>query len=241
MQASLEGLPGMRMVFTQPIEMRMNEMIAGIRADVGVKLFGDSFDVLRDKAREIDRVVAGIPGATDLYTEQITGQPVLEVEVDRAALARYGMTAREVLESVEALAGVEVAELREGERRFPLAVRIDEAYQQDPAALGRLLISNAKGERVPSPARRHAAAGGGPYGHPARVGPASDRGAGQRARPRRGLVRGRGPARDRRARRAAAGLLRALRRSVRAPGRRPGPAGRGGARRPRSSSSSCST
>jgi cobalt-zinc-cadmium resistance protein CzcA len=149
MQASLEGLPGMRMVFTQPIEMRMNEMIAGIRADVGVKLFGDSFDVLRDKAREIDRVVAGIPGATDLYTEQLTGQPVLEVEVDRAALARYGMTAREVLESVEALAGVEVAELREGERRFPLAVRIDEAYQQDPAALGRLLISNTKGERVP--------------------------------------------------------------------------------------------
>lgn len=149
MQASLEGLPGMRMVFTQPIEMRMNEMIAGIRADVGVKLFGDDFDILRDKAREIDRVMAGIEGAADLYTEQLTGQPVLEVEVDRAALARYGMTAHQVLESVEALAGVDVGEVREGERRFPLAVRIDEAYQRDPASLGRLLISNARGERIP--------------------------------------------------------------------------------------------
>jgi cobalt-zinc-cadmium resistance protein CzcA len=149
MQASLEGMPGMRMVFTQPIEMRMNEMIAGIRADVGVKLFGESFDVLRDKAREIDRVLAGIPGASDLYTEQITGQPMLEVEVDRQALARYGMTAREVLESIEALAGVVVSEVREGERRFPLAVRIDDAYRRDAAAVGRLLVSNAAGDRIP--------------------------------------------------------------------------------------------
>ncbi len=149
MQASLEGLPGMRMVFTQPIEMRMNEMIAGIRADVGVKLFGEDFDVLRDKAREIDRVVAGIPGAADLYTEQLTGQPVLEVEVDRAALARYGMSAHQVLEAIEALAGIEVAELREGERRFPIAVRIDDTYQRDAAALGRLLISNPSGDRIP--------------------------------------------------------------------------------------------
>ena len=95
-----EKLPGMRAVYSQPIEMRINEMVAGIRADLGIKLFGDDLDVLKDKAAEIERVVKAIPGAADVSTEQITGLPVLRVEVDRDALSRYGVPARQVLDAI---------------------------------------------------------------------------------------------------------------------------------------------
>src|SRR5690606_746070 len=91
MQEELSVLPGMRMIFTQPIEMRLNEMIAGIRADIGVKLFGDDFDVLRARAAEIQRVLESVPGVVDVVTEQVTGQPILEIEVDRDAIARRGI------------------------------------------------------------------------------------------------------------------------------------------------------
>ncbi len=88
MREELSDLPGMRMVFTQPIEMRVNEMIAGVRTDVGVKLFGDDFEVLRAKAREIEAVLRSTRGSADVFVEQVTGQPMLEVEVDREAVAR---------------------------------------------------------------------------------------------------------------------------------------------------------
>ena len=122
MQERLSGLPGMRMVFTQPIEMRVNEMIAGVRADVGVKLFGDDFDVLKAEAREIETVMKRIPGAADVFVEQLTGQPVLQIEVDRDAIARHGIPAHEVLEAIAALGTREVGVLQEGERRFPIAI-----------------------------------------------------------------------------------------------------------------------
>ena len=78
-----EKLPGMRAVYSQPIEMRINEMVAGIRADLGIKLFGDDLEVLKEKAAEIERVVKSIKGAADVSTEQITGLPVLKIEVDQ--------------------------------------------------------------------------------------------------------------------------------------------------------------
>ncbi len=96
-------MPGMRMSFLQPIEMRVNEMIAGVRSDVGVKVFGDDLDVLKATAREIEAVVRAIPGAADVTVEQVTGQPVLQITVDRAAIGRYGIPARDVLDVVEAL------------------------------------------------------------------------------------------------------------------------------------------
>ncbi len=148
MQAELSVLPGMRMVFTQPIEMRVNEMIAGIRADVGVKLFGDDLELLRQKAKEIEALVKATPGAADVVTEQMTGLPLLRVEVDRAAIARQGLSAHTVLEVVEALGGREVGELQEGERRVPIAVRIDPRYEE-PGALGRLLVTTPAGQELP--------------------------------------------------------------------------------------------
>lgn len=149
MQQELSVLPGMKMIFTQPIEMRINEMIAGIRADVGVKLFGDDFEILQERAARIQQVLEGIPGAADVVTEQVTGQPILEVEVDRDAIARRGIAAREVLAVVEALGTLEVGEMQEGERRFPIALRLDERYRTDAEAVGRILVSAANGDRVP--------------------------------------------------------------------------------------------
>ncbi len=149
MQEKLSGFPGMRMVFTQPIEMRVNEMIAGIRADVGVKLFGDDFDVLKAKAREIEAVMKGIPGAADVFVEQLTGQPVLEIEVDRDAIARHGIPAHEVLDAIAALGTREVGVLQEGERRFPIAISLDSRYRTDADAVGRILVTATNGDRIP--------------------------------------------------------------------------------------------
>jgi heavy metal efflux system protein len=149
MQSLLSTLPGMRAIFSQPIEMRVNEMVAGIRADVGVKIFGDDLDVLAAKASEVRSLLAGIPGATDLLVEQMTGQPLVRVEVDRQAIARHGIAADEVLALVELLGGVEVGELQEGERRFPIAVRLDDRYRLDADALRAVMVSAANGDRVP--------------------------------------------------------------------------------------------
>ncbi|HZM16120.1 MAG TPA: CusA/CzcA family heavy metal efflux RND transporter [Candidatus Krumholzibacteria bacterium] len=149
MEVELSSLPGMRMVFTQPIEMRVNEMVAGIRSDLGVKLFGDDFEILKAKAREIERVLKSIPGAADVVTEQLTGQPMVRIEVDREAIARHGIAAREVLAVIEALGTRPVGELQEGERRFPITVRLDDRYREDPAALGRVIVAAANGDRLP--------------------------------------------------------------------------------------------
>ncbi|ACL64430.1 heavy metal efflux pump, CzcA family [Anaeromyxobacter dehalogenans 2CP-1] len=148
MQAELEDLPGMRKSFLQPIEMRVNELVAGVRSDVGVKLFGDDLELLRAKAREIEAVLRGLPGAADVTLEQVTGQPVLEITVDPDAIGRYGIATRDVLDVVEAVGVRQVGEVREGDRRFDLGVRLSEEFR-DPAALGSVLVAGADGARIP--------------------------------------------------------------------------------------------
>jgi cobalt-zinc-cadmium resistance protein CzcA len=148
MDYEMQVLPGMRMIFMQPIEMRVNEMVAGIRTDVGVKLFGDDLDVLREKGEEIERVIRTLPGAADVSTEQITGQPVLEVQVDREAIARQGIPAREVLDVVEALGGRHVGDIQDGGYRVPLVLRLDPSYLSDPALLAEALVTSSNGDRV---------------------------------------------------------------------------------------------
>jgi cobalt-zinc-cadmium resistance protein CzcA len=149
MSAELSSMPGMRVGFTQPIEMRINEMVAGIRSDVGVKVFGDDLDVLKAKAREIAEVLETLAGAADVATEPMTGQPVVQVTLDRDALARHGVPARDVLAAIGALGGLEVAEVQEGERRFPVAVRLHDRYRADAAALGRIAVTTGQGHRIP--------------------------------------------------------------------------------------------
>jgi cobalt-zinc-cadmium resistance protein CzcA len=149
MQALLADFPGMKTIFTQPIEMRVNEMVAGVRADLGVKIFGNDFEVLKAKASEVQSVLESIPGVAEAYTEQVTGQPVIQVEVDRGAIARHGIPAEEVLSVVSALGGIEVGELQEEDRRFPIAVRLADAYREDAESLGRVLVTAANGDRIP--------------------------------------------------------------------------------------------
>ncbi len=148
-QKTLRELPGQRIAMTQPIEMRLNEMISGVRSDVAVKLFGDDFDVLGDKAEEIERVLLSIEGNADVAVEQVTGQPVLQIRVKQDEIARYGVSATQVLNLVESLGSFELGEVYEGELRFPLVVRLPESYRSSPDSIAAIQITTPGGQRVP--------------------------------------------------------------------------------------------
>ncbi len=145
----LRDMPGQRLAYSQPIEMRMNEMVSGVRADLGVKLFGDDFDVLVEKAGEIAAVLNSIPGAADVAVEQITGQPVLQIKIDQKQIARYGVPAKTVLDLVESIGSKPLGEIVEGQLRFPLVVRLPEDVRQTPEAIAAMLVATPSGERIP--------------------------------------------------------------------------------------------
>jgi cobalt-zinc-cadmium resistance protein CzcA len=149
MAVELEGMPGMRSVFTQPIEMRVNEMLAGVRADVGIKLFGDDFEFLRVKADEIRRAVERIPGATDVTVEQLTGQAMLTIEVDRQAAGRYGIPIGEILDVIESFGTRKLGEVVEGQRRFDLVVRLSDDATKSAERIRQVLIHTHSGAQVP--------------------------------------------------------------------------------------------
>lgn len=146
---ALRDMPGQRLAYSQPIEMRINEMVSGVRADLGVKLFGDDFTVLVSKAQEIERVLNSINGAADVAVEQVTGQPMLQIKVNQDQIARYGVSAQEVLDLVESIGSKPVGEIVEGQLRFPLIVRLPEQFRESPQTIGNLLIATPKGERIP--------------------------------------------------------------------------------------------
>jgi cobalt-zinc-cadmium resistance protein CzcA len=139
----------MSYAFSQPIEMRFNELIAGVRTDVGVKLFGDDFTVLKEKAKKIEALLKTIPGAAQPAAEPIVGQPVLSVELDPEALGRHGLHARDVLDYVEAAGGRPAGEVRVEPRRYPLVVRLPDRFLDQPDLFGTLLIPAAGGARIP--------------------------------------------------------------------------------------------
>jgi len=148
-------LPGSNYEFTQPIEMRFNELLAGVRADVAVKVFGDDMEVLRETAERIAAVLRTVPGAEDLRVEQVSGLPVLTIQMKREPLARYGLNVADVQEVVEAAMGGKVAgKIYEGDRRFDLVVRLPEAYRVDVEALKRLPILLPQSQEAETPERR---------------------------------------------------------------------------------------
>jgi len=149
MEAELAGMPAMRTIFMQPIEMRVNEMVAGIRSDLGIKLFGDDFETLKSLGDQVANLLKSVPGASDVTVEQVTGQPLLEVRVRQDQLARYGIPAADVLDFVTSIGNVSVGEIRQGQVRFPLTVRLPDNYRTDPEAVGKLLIQTASGQRLP--------------------------------------------------------------------------------------------
>jgi cobalt-zinc-cadmium resistance protein CzcA len=149
MRKVMAKLPGMSVAFTQPIEMRLNEMIAGVRGDVAIKIYGDDLETLRELSERVQEVLSGIRGAADITGEQLTGQPVLQVKIDPQAIARYGVPRRNVLNVVEAVGTKKVGEVREGQRRFALAVRLPDRQRTDPDALAATLIPTATGAVLP--------------------------------------------------------------------------------------------
>jgi cobalt-zinc-cadmium resistance protein CzcA len=149
MQEELADLPGLNMVFTQPIEMRLNEMISGIRSDLGVKLFGDDFDELVRISDEIQRVLLGVSGASDIAVDQLTGQPKLTVKIDQEAIARHGVPAKHVLEFVEAVGGRHSGEVYEGQRRFDLVVRLPDEHRQREDVLANTIVPTKTGQLLP--------------------------------------------------------------------------------------------
>lgn len=148
-EKALHGLPGIRTVLSQPIELRVNEMLSGIRGDVGIKIYGVDFGNLVALGEQVEHALLEIPGATDVAVEQITGQPTLQVEVDRKALARYGVAAQEVLDVVAAVGTPKVGEVFEGERSFPLVLRLPDALRRDPDILADTLIPTRTGAILP--------------------------------------------------------------------------------------------
>lgn len=148
----LEQLPGVVSSISQPIKFRMMELIegVGVRSDVGIKLFGADLDTLLREANEVAAVVRGVPGAADVKVQQLTGLPVLEIVVDRRAVARYGINVADVQEVVQtAIAGSEATTVLEGFMRFDLVVRFPPEVRSDAEAIGNLLVTAPNGERVP--------------------------------------------------------------------------------------------
>jgi len=146
--AELADIPGMNRIFTQPIEMRVNEMIAGIRGDVGIKIFGDDLVVLEEKAEEIAAIAQAIEGGADVTVEQLTGQPHFEISVDRARLSRFGLSAKEVLTTIESFGGIQVGELYQGQQRYDIQVRLDSMYRQSPEDIVKIPILASTGAIV---------------------------------------------------------------------------------------------
>lgn len=139
-QAALE-IPGNNYEFTQPIQMRFNELISGVRSDVAVKIFGDDLDVLLENGERISQILETVPGASDVKVEQITGLPVMTVELNRPAMARYGLSVADVQGIVEvALGGKTVGQVFEGDRRFDIQVRLPEQLRTDLEAIRRLPV-----------------------------------------------------------------------------------------------------
>lgn len=142
MEQAVRKVPGNNYEFTQPIQMRFNELLSGVRADVAVKVFGDDMDTLLDLGEAIEKQLKTVPGAADVRTEQITGLPVLSIQMDRAKMARYGLNGRDVQDVVAmSVGGRSTGMIFEGDRRFDLQIRLPEQLRVDIEALKRLPIS----------------------------------------------------------------------------------------------------
>ncbi len=141
MEVAVKQVPGNNYEFTQPIQMRFNELLSGVRADVAVKVFGDDQDVLRTLGGQIEKILETVPGAADVKAEVLTGLPTLSIQMDRAKMARHGLNASEVQNAVSiAVGGMSAGAIFEGDRRFDLQVRLPERFRSDVDALKRLPI-----------------------------------------------------------------------------------------------------
>jgi cobalt-zinc-cadmium resistance protein CzcA len=146
----VEQVPGINFEFSQPIEMRFNELLEGVREDVAIKIYGDDIDILAQKAEEISKIIRGIDGIGDMKAEATTGLPQMTVHYNRGKIAQYGLNIQELNRTVQsAFAGGEAGVIFEGEKRFDLVVRLDEKYKNGIDDLKSLFVNLPNGSQIP--------------------------------------------------------------------------------------------
>ncbi len=147
---ALAIIPGMEVEFTQPIEMRFNELITGVRADIAIKIFGENLDILNKKANEIKGLIENVEGADDIIVEKVAGLPEMNVKFDRNKIARYGLNIEDLNEMISmGFAGKSLGSIFEGEKRFDLVVRLDENNRRDLSNLQNLYVDIPTGGKIP--------------------------------------------------------------------------------------------
>ena len=147
---ALAIIPGMEVEFTQPIEMRFNELITGVRADIAIKIFGDDLDILAKKGSEIGTLIKNVEGAADISVEKIAGLPEMSVQFNRAKIAKYGLNIQDLNDMISmAFAGKSAGSVFEGEKRFDLVVRLDKQNRQGIDNLKNLYIDLPSGGKIP--------------------------------------------------------------------------------------------
>ncbi|MFO1511952.1 MAG: CusA/CzcA family heavy metal efflux RND transporter [Verrucomicrobiota bacterium] len=150
MREAMAELPGVASSFSQPIALRVDELVSGVKSAVGIKLFGDDLDVLKDKADAIARVLGKVAGAADINIEKVSGLAYLQIEIDRDKIARYGINVADVQEVVEtAIGGKEASKVYEGQKVFGLAVRFPESARSDVSPIRQILIASPQGALIP--------------------------------------------------------------------------------------------
>ena len=143
-------IPGMEVEFTQPIEMRFNELITGVRADIAIKIFGEDLDVLSKKGNEIKKLIKNVEGASDITVEKIAGLPQMSIVYDRKKVARYRLHIKDINNMISmGFSGAVVGSVFEGEKRFDLAIRLDENNRTDISSLENLYIDSPTGAKIP--------------------------------------------------------------------------------------------
>ena len=143
-------VPGIAFGFSQPIAMRVDELVSGVRSQVAIKLFGDDLETLRVKADEIAREVRQVRGMADLRVEQVSGLYYLKLDIDRGKIARHGINVAEITEVIEAVgAGITAGEVFEGQWRFPIRVRFPDAQRADVDTIAALWVTAPDGSRIP--------------------------------------------------------------------------------------------
>lgn len=150
MKEALESIPGVSFGFSQPIQLRFNELISGVRQDVGIKIFGEDMQVLSELSQRIGAIVPTVEGATDLYVEQVSGLPQISIKLNRDKIAQHGLNVEDVNQAIStAFAGGSAGTVFEGEKRFDLVVRLQEAERQSIEDVKRLFVTAGDGTQVP--------------------------------------------------------------------------------------------
>ena len=150
MRDAMAELPGVASSFSQPIALRVDELVSGVKSAIGIKIFGDDLDVLKEKGEAVARVLAKVPGAADINVEKVSGLAYLQIEIDHDKLARYGINVADVQEVVEtAIGGKEATKVYEGQKSFGLAVRFPESARSDVSPIRQILVASPTGALIP--------------------------------------------------------------------------------------------